>query len=667
MAGEQTSDFGDWSLSMAPGTFSKILTTDDDREDALEYSSHILDDLKIGGADTAQASLALLGQDQAYQHPENVQQPREGPFDLSHGLLGKFDSSGAAALYSCPESFQNVVPPSSLAPQDISALSSFTSEQKPFYRQGPPLEIISSEPADEIQFTHSTLSPYPLPCSIKPEVDTTEADLNFIPAVATSSSFSLQPYASASNIIPTTSLSPCNTSLTFGYDASLAMCQGQQTIIETGADGGVNQQDHHTEVWCPDNILEGSPSSSEHLIPKIDLPYAQLIYRAFMSRDTRSMTLQEMYQWFRENTDKAKSPGKGWMNSIRHNLSMNQAFVKRNAKAATRNRDGSLSFDIDAPGVDSRKSTEWFLHPDFERGVISTTRYRNDISGSRSRGGRVHLRSLRRGGGEDGGGASSATASSELGGRGDKRSGYSHARVSAGRKGGHVAAQNRRRQALQKQQEQQQARATSEAIRKDGPLASSYEALRATAMQYHGFPTTTSMTRPDGGLYSHMPGYTSAYNPMPTSSSAIFATAPTGFDGMTTTMEQLHSQTGRHLEMNYFNTQVAVDNEMLLPIERPGFLETNYESAEPSTPRSAQDPPHQQGNHSLVDNKHQEYLLASMGGGSRGGSAHLDQAEYSLADVTGLYEPGPDSDVQPPLFSDDILLPNHPLFLPLLN
>jgi hypothetical protein len=52
-------------------------------------------------------------------------------------------------------------------------------------------------------------------------------------------------------------------------------------------------------------------------------PYAQLIYRAFMSRPDYSMTLQEIYQWFRENTDKAKSESKGWQNSIRHNLSMN--------------------------------------------------------------------------------------------------------------------------------------------------------------------------------------------------------------------------------------------------------------------------------------------------------------------------------------------------------
>ncbi|KUJ24529.1 winged helix DNA-binding domain-containing protein, partial [Mollisia scopiformis] len=51
--------------------------------------------------------------------------------------------------------------------------------------------------------------------------------------------------------------------------------------------------------------------------------YAKLIYRALMSAPNHSMVLQEIYQWFRDNTAKGASDGKGWMNSIRHNLSMN--------------------------------------------------------------------------------------------------------------------------------------------------------------------------------------------------------------------------------------------------------------------------------------------------------------------------------------------------------
>ncbi|KAK0104433.1 hypothetical protein ONS95_004724 [Cadophora gregata] len=72
-------------------------------------------------------------------------------------------------------------------------------------------------------------------------------------------------------------------------------------------------------------------------------PYAKLIYRALMSRPNHSMVLQEIYQWFRENTQKGSAVTKGWMNSIRHNLSMNAAFKKTERKTT---------------GDDTKKSTE---------------------------------------------------------------------------------------------------------------------------------------------------------------------------------------------------------------------------------------------------------------------------------------------------------------------
>ncbi|KAI8624782.1 hypothetical protein F5Y19DRAFT_480274 [Xylariaceae sp. FL1651] len=102
---------------------------------------------------------------------------------------------------------------------------------------------------------------------------------------------------------------------------------------------------------------------------KADEPYARLIYRAFMSRERHAMTLQEIYQWFRENTEKAKSESKGWQNSIRHNLSMNAAFVKRDRKSSSR--------DILSDLPETKKSTEWVLEDwAVRQGVQSTTRYR---------------------------------------------------------------------------------------------------------------------------------------------------------------------------------------------------------------------------------------------------------------------------------------------------
>ncbi|KAH6669240.1 hypothetical protein B0J14DRAFT_487121 [Halenospora varia] len=98
----------------------------------------------------------------------------------------------------------------------------------------------------------------------------------------------------------------------------------------------------------------------------VDEPYAKLIYRALISAPNHSMVLQEIYQWFRENTTKGSQDTKGWMNSIRHNLSMNAAFKKTERKIA---------------GDDTKKSTEWVLE-DFaiKDGVQSTTRYRKGTS-----------------------------------------------------------------------------------------------------------------------------------------------------------------------------------------------------------------------------------------------------------------------------------------------
>ncbi|KAI0388522.1 hypothetical protein F5Y17DRAFT_463621 [Xylariaceae sp. FL0594] len=109
-----------------------------------------------------------------------------------------------------------------------------------------------------------------------------------------------------------------------------------------------------------------------------NLPYAQLIWKAFMSRPDHTMTLQEIYQWFRNNTDKTQGEGKGWQNSIRHNLSMNAAFCKEDRQASP--GDNSQ---------ESKKSSAWKLEDWAVDGVQSTTRYRpkNNTSTRRSGGG----------------------------------------------------------------------------------------------------------------------------------------------------------------------------------------------------------------------------------------------------------------------------------------
>ncbi|KPM45916.1 hypothetical protein AK830_g566, partial [Neonectria ditissima] len=132
-------------------------------------------------------------------------------------------------------------------------------------------------------------------------------------------------------------------------------------------------------VPSSDENLETKEASQPAPAAKAGEPYAQLICRALRSRPDYSMTLQEIYQWFRDNTDKTEVMGKGWQNSIRHNLSMNAAFDKRDpdqsSPAAAR-----TGYQARMRAVrNAKRSTEWILTDWAIRdGVQSTTRYRKD-------------------------------------------------------------------------------------------------------------------------------------------------------------------------------------------------------------------------------------------------------------------------------------------------
>lgn len=140
---------------------------------------------------------------------------------------------------------------------------------------------------------------------------------NYGPFIPTTAPF--REYTESEDNVPITTLSS-NTNLAF-YEASPAMNQDREDPVHFSEGDG--DPEYKDDSWWRDQLLGDSPSSMEAPGSKVDEPYAQLIYRAFMSRPNKSMTLQDIYQWFRENTDKSKSEGKGWQNSIRHNLSMN--------------------------------------------------------------------------------------------------------------------------------------------------------------------------------------------------------------------------------------------------------------------------------------------------------------------------------------------------------
>lgn len=90
-----------------------------------------------------------------------------------------------------------------------------------------------------------------------------------------------------------------------------------------------------------------------HEEPKPNHSYIGLIAMAILSAKEKKLVLSDIYQWILDNYTYFRTRGPGWRNSIRHNLSLNDCFIK-----AGRSANG--------------KGHYWAIHPanleDFQKG-----------------------------------------------------------------------------------------------------------------------------------------------------------------------------------------------------------------------------------------------------------------------------------------------------------
>ena len=104
--------------------------------------------------------------------------------------------------------------------------------------------------------------------------------------------------------------------------------------------------------------------ATHHDEPKPSQSYIGLIAMAILSSKDRKLVLSDIYQWILDHYAYFRYRGPGWRNSIRHNLSLNDCFVK-----AGRSANG--------------KGHYWAIHPanveDFERGDFRRRRAQRKV------------------------------------------------------------------------------------------------------------------------------------------------------------------------------------------------------------------------------------------------------------------------------------------------
>ena len=101
-----------------------------------------------------------------------------------------------------------------------------------------------------------------------------------------------------------------------------------------------------------------------HEEPKPSYSYIGLISMALLSSKEKKLILGDIYQWILDNYPYFRARGPGWRNSIRHNLSLNDCFIKSGRAA-------------------NGKGHYWAIHPanieDFKRGDFRRRRAQRKV------------------------------------------------------------------------------------------------------------------------------------------------------------------------------------------------------------------------------------------------------------------------------------------------
>lgn len=137
------------------------------------------------------------------------------------------------------------------------------------------------------------------------------------------------------------------------YDYSTRLQYG----LRTGYPNSLGLTPYHThpgtDPYMHPYLFKDPRARYIHEEPKPNHSYIGLIAMAILSHRDKKLVLSDIYQWILDNYAYFRTRGPGWRNSIRHNLSLNDCFIKSGRSA-------------------NGKGHYWAIHPanvdDFQKG-----------------------------------------------------------------------------------------------------------------------------------------------------------------------------------------------------------------------------------------------------------------------------------------------------------